>query len=152
MRSNMPHAKARKSTWLTSSAFSSARSLLINSDTTFSWKNKAKAYQHGMSCGVRVTFLKNGCQCRVASRDSTVSLEPFDQTTFRLVPVFENVRSCQTLPLKSILRRPCCQITRMSHDNARVAMATQEFTPVRCHISLCKQTSHVPHAKLPSSC
>ena len=39
-----------------------------------------------------------------------------------------------------------CQITRMSHDNARVAMATQEFTPFRCHTSLSKQNSHVPHA------
>ena len=34
----------------------------------------------------------------------------------------------------------------MSHDNARVAMATQEFTPFRCHTSLSKQNSHVPHA------
>ena len=40
--------------------------------------------------------------------------------------------------------------SRITRDNARIAMATQEFTPLRCHIILCKQIRHVPHAGVQS--
>ena len=59
---------------------------------------------------------------------------------YRIAPVFKHVRSSWTLLFKAISSRTSCVVTRMSHYNTYVSMATQEFTPFRCHISLCKQT------------
>ena len=111
------------------------------------WLSNSKS--HMRSRGILVTFSENGGQHGFVSHNSAVPLERFDQTfTFRIAPVLKHVHSSRTQLFKAILSRTSCAVTLMSHDNAGVSKATQEFTPFRCHISLCKQNCHIPHAYL----
>ena len=97
------------------------------------WLSNSKS--HMRSRGILVTFSENGRQHGFVSHNSAVPLERFDQTfTFRIAPVLKHVHSSRTQLFKAILSRTSCAVTLMSHDNARVSKATQEFTPFRCHI------------------
>ena len=102
------------------------------------WLSSSKS--HMRSHNIRVTFSENGRQYGFVCRDLAVPLEQFNQTfMFRIATVFKHVHNSRTLLFKAILSRTSCAVTQMSNDNANVSMATQEFTPFRWHISLCKQ-------------